>query len=200
MFWDRIAKFYDLFENIYNGKVYKSLGYAVSNAIESTDIVLECACGTGAISKAIAEKCQKLVATDFSGKMLKKAKKKCKKLKNVEFAWADITHLEYENCSFDKVVAGNVIHLLEDPYSALKELERVCRVGGQLIIPTYINMEKKGKSNFFVRAIDKAGANFKQQFTYKSYQEFFEKAGYTNIEFNIVNGKMPCAIAIITKN
>lgn len=74
--------------------------------------------------------------------MLKKAKKKCKKLNNVEFVWADITHLNYEDGSFDKVVAGNVIHLLDDPYSALKELERVCRVGGQLIIPTYINMEK----------------------------------------------------------
>ena len=200
MFWDRIAKFYDLFENIYNGKVYKSLGYAVSNAIESTDIVLECACGTGAISKAIAEKCQKLVATDFSGKMLKKAKKKCNKLTNIEFELADITHLEYADNSFDKVVAGNVIHLLEDPYSALKELERVCRVGGQLIVPTYVNMEKKGKTNFFVRAIDKAGASFKQQFTYQSYQDFFTNAGYTNVRFDIVKGKMPCAIAYITKD
>ena len=200
MFWDRIAKFYDLFENIYNGKVYKNTGKEVSKAIDATDCVLECACGTGMISKAIAENCQKLVATDYSNKMLKKAKKKCKKFNNVQFAWADIAHLEYEDNSFDKVVAGNVIHLLEDPYSALKELERVCRVGGQVIIPTYVNMEKKGKTNFFVRAIDKAGARFKQQFTYKSYQEFFEKVGYTNIKFNIVNGKMPCAIAFITKN
>ncbi len=199
MFWDRIAKFYDLFENVYNGKVYKGIGNAVSKAIKPTDSVLECACGTGAVSKAIAGKCQKLVATDYSFKMLKKAKKKCKKLKNVEFTWADMTRLEYEDCSFDKVVAANVIHLLDDPCSALKELERVCRVGGQLIIPTYVNMEKKGKTNFFVRAIDKVGAKFKQQFTYKSYQEFFEKAGYTNIKFDIVNGKMPCAIAIITK-
>ena len=200
MFWDRIAKFYDLFENVYNGKVYKNLGIEVAKAIEPTDVVLECACGSGAISKAIAEKCQKLVATDYSDKMLKKAKKKCKKQTNVEFALADITHLEYEDCSFDKVVAGNVIHLLEDPYRALKELERVCRVGGQLIIPTYINMEKKGKTNLFVRAIDKAGASFKQQFTYQTYQDFFEKAGYANVKFDIVNGKMPCAIAVITKN
>ena len=200
MFWDRIAKFYDLFERIYNGKVYKSLGNEVAKAIAATDFVLECACGTGAISKPVAERCQKLIATDYSNKMLKKAKKKCKKLNNVEFAWADITHLNYEDGSFDKVVAGNVIHLLDDPYSALKELERVCRVGGQLIIPSYINMEKKGKTNFFVRTIDKAGAKFKQQFTYKTYQEFFEKAGYKDIRFEIVDGKMPCAIAFITKN
>lgn len=60
MFWDRIAKFYDLFENIYNGKVYKNTGKEVSKAIDTTDCVLECACGTGMISKAIAEKCQKI--------------------------------------------------------------------------------------------------------------------------------------------
>ena len=199
MFWDRIAQFYDLFENVYNGKVYKGLGNAVANAIEPTDCVLECACGTGAISKPIAAKCKKLIATDYSQKMLKRAKKKCKKLQNVEFALTDITKLEYEDNSFDKVVAGNVIHLLDDPFSALKELERVCRIGGQLIIPTYVNMENKGKPNVFVRAIDKAGAKFKQQFTYQSYQEFYEKAGYTNIQFDIVDGKMPCAIAFITK-
>ena len=63
MFWDRIAKFYDLFEKVYNGKVYKNLGTEVAKAIEQDDVVLECACGTGAISKAIAEKCASLVAT-----------------------------------------------------------------------------------------------------------------------------------------
>ena len=199
MFWDRIAHFYDLFENVYNGKVYKGLGKAVAKEIEPTDSVLECACGTGAISKAIAAKCQSLIATDYSLKMLKKAKRKLIKLDNVEFAWADITNLEYDDCSFDKVVAGNVIHLLDDPFSALKELERVCRVGGQLIIPTYVNMEKKGKTDLFVRSLDKAGARFKQQFTFQSYQEFFEKAGYANARFDIVEGKMPCAIAFITK-
>lgn len=199
MFWDRIALFYDFFENVYNGKVYKNLGCEVAKAIDSTDFVLECACGTGMISRDIAKKCQRLISTDYSEKMLKKAKKKCKKFNNIEFSRADIMQLEYDDNTFDKVVAGNVIHLLDEPYSALKELERVCREGGQMIIPTYINMEKKGKTNFFVRAIDKAGASFKQQFTYKTYQEFFEKAGYSHISFDIINGKMPCAIAIIKK-
>ena len=199
MFWNRIARFYDLFETIYNGKVYKNLGGAVAKEIQATDCVLECACGTGMITRAVAVKCHALTATDYANSMLKRAKKKCKKLSNVEFAWADIMHLEYADNTFDKVVAGNVIHLLDDPQTALNELERVCRVGGKLIIPTYVNMEKKGKTNFFVRAIDKAGASFKRQFTYESYQEFFAESGYTNIAFELVEGKMPCALAIITK-
>ena len=44
--------------------------------------------------------------------------------------------------SFDKVVAGNVIHLLDNPSEALNELLRVCKPGGKLIIPTYINIER----------------------------------------------------------
>ena len=199
MFWDKIAKFYDLFETVYNGKVYKNLGRTVAESVEPTDAVLECACGTGAISKAIAEKCQRLLATDVSSRMLKAAKKKCKKLPNAEFALADIMNLEYADDTFDKVVAGNVIHLLEEPYAALKELERVCRVGGKMIIPTYVNMEKKGKTNFFVRSIDKAGAGFKRQFTYETYQAVFSEAGYTNVEYRLIEGKMPCAVAVITK-
>ncbi len=44
--------------------------------------------------------------------------------------------------SFDVVIAANVIHLLDDPYKALSELDRVCRPGGKLIIPTYVNKDK----------------------------------------------------------
>ena len=199
MFWDKIAKFYDFFETVYNGKVYKNLGRTVAELIQPTDFVLECACGTGAISKAIAEKCQQLIATDASSRMLKVAKKKCRKFSNAEFTLADIMRLDYADNSFDKVVAGNVIHLLEEPHAALKELERVCRDGGQMIIPTYVNMEKKGKTDVFVRAIDKAGASFKRQFTYETYQEFFSEAGYTDVQFQLIKGKLPCAIAVITK-
>lgn len=199
MFWDRISGVYDLFETIYNGKVYKALGRVVAENIEPSDLVLECACGTGIISKTVAKKCRRLIATDYSEKMLKRAKKKCKRIEIIEFARADIMHLEYEDNSFDKVVAGNVIHLLDDPCGALTELERVCRVGGKMIIPTYVNMEKKGKTNSCVRALDRAGANFKRQFTFETYKKFFFEAGYTDAEYQLIEGRMPCAVAVITK-
>ena len=66
MFWNKIAGLYDLFENIYNKKVYTGTGKKVAEYINSEDEVLECACGTGAISIYIAEKCKNLIATDFA--------------------------------------------------------------------------------------------------------------------------------------
>lgn len=94
--------------------------------------------------------------------------------------YADITKLDYANESFDKVVAGNVIHLLDDPYTAIDELLRVCKHGGKVIIPTYINMSG-GRQGFILKLLEKSGAGFKRQFDIESYRAFFEKAGYKNV-------------------
>ena len=198
MFWDKISSLYDLFENVYNRKVYKGTGRKVAELIDSSDDVLECACGTGAISQYIAPKCRKLVATDFSEGMLKQARKKCGACQNIVIEKADITHLDYPDQSFDKAVAGNVIHLLPQPEAALAELERVVKPGGKIIIPTYINMSK-GTGRIAVRFIKVLGASFKRQFDLDSYKQFFADKGYQNVEFHVVDGRMPCAIAVITR-
>ncbi len=198
MFWDKISPLYDLFENVYNGKVYAGTGKKVAEFIEPSDEVLECACGTGAISVYIAQKCKSLTATDFAPGMLRQAAKKCRTYQNATFREADITHLDYEDVSFDKVVAGNVIHLLPEPEKALQELERVVKPGGKIIIPTYINMSK-GTGTAAVKIIALLGADFKRQFDLESYRKFFEDKGYTGVEYHVVDGRMPCAIAVITK-
>ena len=198
MFWDKISPLYDLFEQVYNGKVYRGTGEKVAEFIEPSDTVLECACGTGAISIYIAKKCRRLIATDFAAGMLRQAAKKCRKFENVVFRRADITALKCKDNRFDKVVAGNVIHLLPNPEQALHELERVVKPGGRIIIPTYINMSK-GTGTAAVKFITLLGADFKRQFDLESYKQFFADMGYANVEYHVVDGRMPCAIAVITK-
>lgn len=195
MFWDKAANLYDIFEYLYNGEVNHKLCKEVESMVGPYDNVLECACGTGMISKYIGRKCKYLTATDYSSGMLKQAKKKCGSLPNVRFRKANIMNLKYKDNSFDKVVAGNVIHLLDNPHVAIKELERVCKKGGKIIIPTYINDE----DSLFIKLIGKAGAGFKRQYSYKTYQKFFKEQGYDNVEYKIIKGKMPCAVAVITK-
>ena len=198
MFWGKISPLYDLFEQVYNGKVYRGTGEKVAEFIEPTDTVLECACGTGAISVSIAPKCRRLIATDFAAGMLRQAEKKCRKFGNVIVRRADITALKCKDNRFDKAVAGNVIHLLPNPELALHELERVVKPGGRIIIPTYINMSK-GTGTAAVKFITLLGADFKRQFDLESYKQFFADMGYANVEYHVVDGRMPCAIAVITK-
>ncbi len=196
MFWDKVSGFYDLFETVYNGRVYHGIGKKVAEEIDEKDIVLECACGTGALSRYIAPACRKLIATDLSRGMLKRTAKKCRGYGNVKVRRADIAGLKCRDNRFDKVVAGNVIHLLDDPAAAVRELVRVCRPGGKVIIPTYINASE-GINKRAVRLLEFVGADFKRQFDLRSYQKFFEDAGYEYVEYYVVEGRMPCAVAVI---
>lgn len=147
MFWDNIAWVYDIFADGINRKANRKLCKVVARMISPTDDVLECACGTGLLSGVIAKRCKSLTATDFSAKMLTRARKKYGQYPHVQFEQADILHLPYPDARFDAVVAANVIHLLDNPHQALRELDRVCKPGGKLIIPTYMNRTDKGKTN-----------------------------------------------------
>ena len=199
MFWDNVAGVYDIFVNIINRKTHRRLKEIVSDLVEPDDTVLECACGTGLLSAVIAEKCRQLTATDFSEKMLKKAEKNCRAFRNITYDQADITALPCPDSSFDKVVAANVIHLLDNPLAAISELNRVCKDGGMLIIPTYMNKDDKGKTNGFAGAVGKAGADFKRQFTVESYRQFFLDAGYSDVKVSLADGRIPCAVAVMRK-
>lgn len=196
MFWDKVSGVYDLFENIYNKSVYQATGESVAKYIKNTDRVLECACGTGAISIFIAPVCKKLFVSDYSVGMLKQAKKKLKNYDNIDYRRVDITDIKAKANSFDVVVAGNVIHLLPDPQRAMNELTRVCKDGGRLVIPTYINGDD-GTNKLAVKFLEKLGANFKCQFDAESYEKFFEDMGYENVTYEVVRGRMSCDIAVI---
>ena len=132
--------------------------------------------------------------------MLKRAKKKYGKYGNVRFEQANILRLPYPDECFDAVVAANVIHLLDEPYQALHELERVCGSEGKIIIPTYMNRTDKGKTDGVSNAIGKAGADFKREFAPDTYKRFFSDAGYTDASYVLCEGRIPCAAAILKKS
>ncbi len=176
MFWDNVACVYDIFANIINRKANKALCTAVEGLISPTDNVLECACGTGLLTVVTAPRCKSLIASDFSAKMLKRAEKKYGKYSNVRFEQANILRLSYPDGCFDAVIAANVIHLLDEPYQALRELERVCKPGGKIIIPTYMNQTDKGRTNGVSGVIGKAGADFKREFTLDTYKLFLHRS------------------------
>ena len=199
MFWDRVAWVYDIFANIINRKANQALCAAVEGLIAPSDAVLECACGTGLLTGVIAPRCKSLIATDFSENMLKRAEKKYGKYGNVRFEQANILRLPYGDGQFDTVIAANVIHLLDEPYQALHELERVCKPGGKIIIPTYMNQTDKGRTNGVSDAIGKAGADFKREFTLDTYKQFFAAAGYPDGSYVLCEGRIPCAVAILQK-
>lgn len=72
---------------------------------------------------------------DYSEETIKKAKEL---YPNVKYICADARHTGIESNFFDVVVSGEVIEHLEDPELLLKEMERICALGGIMILSTPI--------------------------------------------------------------
>ena len=62
-----------------------------------------------------------------------------------------------------------------------------------------MNKDNKGKTSSFASTVGKAGAGFKQQFTVESYRQFFLNAGYEDVHIVVAEGRIPCAVATMTK-
>ena len=124
-FWDKIAGLYDLAEQT-NAKVNAAARKRVGELVPAGARVLDCAAGTGEFSLAAAKRAGSVLCTDLSLPMLDKARKKAAKqgLSNITFTQRDITALSDPDGSFDAVIAGNVLHLLDDPEPAVRELWR----------------------------------------------------------------------------
>ena len=58
----------------------------------------------------------------------------------------------------------------------------------------------KGMETAAGKIISLLGADFKRQFDLDSYKKFFEDKGYNEVEYHVVDGRMPCAIAVIIKS
>ena len=101
-------------------------------------LVLEAGCGVGAQTRIIAPKNPEtnFISIDISDESIKEASKTVKSLgiQNVEFRQADIFQLPFEDETFDSVFVCFVLEHLKSPARALKELIRVLKKGGNIMI------------------------------------------------------------------
>ncbi len=100
--------------------------------------VLDCATGTGDLAldfKAHVGPEGQVIGTDFCEDMLKWAPLKAKeKGLDVQFEWADVLNLKYPSEHFDITSIAYGIRNVGDPLRALKEMARVTRSGGYVMV------------------------------------------------------------------
>lgn len=197
-FWSSFARFYDAAEAL-NGEVYREMLSQTRTLIPRGAKVLECAAGTGALSIAAAERAGSVVCTDNSKEMLEVARGKCRRrhLDNVTFERKNIFHTECEDNAFDVVIAGNVLHLLEKPERAVKEMYRVCKPGGKLILPTFVLKNKNSLSETLIGIYQKLGFRPNREYSPKSYVEMLKGCNVGEVKARLIKGTIPCCYAVI---
>ncbi len=193
-FWDKIAGLYDIAESL-NPKAYRDMLKGITAVVPQGAKVLDCAAGTGELSIAAAVKAESVLCTDMSLPMLERARKKFAKkgIKNISFGERDIFDLPDENDTYDVSIAGNVLHLLEEPEKAVRELCRVTKNGGRVIVPTF--MAKNSSPLIMLYTL--LGYRAFSSYTVESYEKMLKGCGCGKVKVTKINGLIPVAFGVI---
>lgn len=199
-FWDRVAGLYDWVE-LTNRRVNSAAAVRVARLVPEGARVLDCAAGTGLFALAAARRADSVLCTDLSQAMLSRAEKKARKqgLSNICFAVRDLTALPEGNGSFDVVIAANVLHLLPEPETAVRELWRVTAPGGRLILPTYLQGKAGTAYGTMIKIYQGAGFHYEHAFTPGTYRTFLENLCLAPVELEVIPGHVPEGIALLEK-
>ncbi|MDQ1175669.1 demethylmenaquinone methyltransferase [Microbacterium sp. 20-116] len=96
--------------------------------------ILDLAAGTGTSSMAFVPSGAHVVAADFSRGMIEEGRRRHGDVPNLEFVQADATDLPFADGEFDAVTMSFGLRNVIDPRRALRELRRVTRPGGRIVV------------------------------------------------------------------
>ena len=102
---------------------------------QAGESVLEVGVGTGVDLCEYPATC-KVTAIDLSRAMVDRARERAAHIgePRVSFAQMDATKLAFPDASFDAVYAPHVVNVVPDPVAIGREMARVCRPGGRIVL------------------------------------------------------------------
>ena len=131
--YEKLANVYDL---VFGPTLHPGRLVALEHmGIKPGDRVLEVGVGTGINTSLYPRNCQ-VTGIDLSASMLEKARERVARegLRNVRLIEMDAARLTFADDAFDIVYAPYLVSVVPDPVQVVREMRRVCRPGGKIIV------------------------------------------------------------------
>lgn len=97
-------------------------------------IVADLGCGTGNAAELLAGRVKRVIAIDSSEVMLRAARQRLDGSKNISFKRGDLGSLPLDDASVDAAVCVLVLHHLDKPEDAVREMRRILKPGGRALV------------------------------------------------------------------
>jgi phosphatidylethanolamine/phosphatidyl-N-methylethanolamine N-methyltransferase len=145
----QVERAYELYAPVYDFIFDWIFAPGRSAAIKECELapnetVLEVGIGTGLNLPLYPASCR-LTGIDLSGEMLDKAVERVHNLAmpNVTLKVMDATSMDFGDNEFDKALATYTISAVPDPVGVLREMRRVVKPGGMLVILSHFRSERR---------------------------------------------------------
>lgn len=160
--FDRVAGRYDLLNSLMSAGLHHRWRERAADRAELSagDSVLDVCCGTGDLAFELAGRVAPggtVVGCDFSEPMLDLAREKASSrgVDGVRFEWADALSLPYDAGRFDAVTVGFAVRNFADHDRGLREMTRVLRPGGRLVVLEFTEPQRPPFSTFYALWFDR---------------------------------------------
>src|SRR5690606_3434885 len=113
---------------------------AISKLVPRGMLVADIGTGTGILALELARAGVRVIAVDHSARMLDSASDKLRAahVDHVEFRQGDAARLPIEDAEVDAALAHMVLHYVASPPEAVREMARVVRPGGRVVIVDFV--------------------------------------------------------------
>lgn len=137
--------------------------------------VLDVGCGTGALLDEMSRNAGEVWGLDISPEALAF----CRQRGHTRLVQGDAAHLPFRGADFDVVTAIGVIEHLDDDEAFLRELARVLKPGGVLVLLT--------SSFSFLWSLHDVANEHRRRYTLRPLKRRIERAGFNTLRFSHLN-------------
>jgi demethylmenaquinone methyltransferase / 2-methoxy-6-polyprenyl-1,4-benzoquinol methylase len=149
--FDRISGLYDLMNSVMTAGLHHRWRERAADLaqVRAGDRALDVATGTGDLALELARRGVDVVGSDFSEGMLEQARRKAQGVPGVRFEQANALALPYADGEFDAATVGFGARNFSDLEQGLREMARVVRPGGRVVVLEITTPTRPPLSTFF---------------------------------------------------
>jgi len=114
------------------------LNARIIEKVDNCGVAVDLGCGTGELLLSLSSRADRVIGVDSSPNMLKQARQKTVAAQDrVDLRLGEMEHLPVRDGEADLAIANMVLHHLVMPAAAIREIHRILKPGGRLLIADF---------------------------------------------------------------